>query len=78
MRVVPERANEISGGYYGVIILMIIGIYYYWFLTDKSPTATMRYSNIRALCMAVGVMLILGINLVQIGYICQFDLDKTI
>lgn len=68
----PVKANEVSGGYYGVVILVIVGLYYYWFLTDKSPSSTLRYSNIRALMMSLGVMLILGLNLVQIGFMTDF------
>lgn len=69
---VPETANSMTDGYYGIIVLMIIGIFLYWLMTDKTNFGYFKYSEIRGLGISLGVISIIGVVMLSIGYIVNF------
>ena len=69
---IPETANNVTDGYFGIIILFVMGIWLMWMLTDSTQFGLFRYSSIRALTITLGIMLTFGINLLQIGYMTSF------
>lgn len=69
MNRVPETANSITNNYYGIIVLLTIGIFLYWVLTDKTQFGYFRYSEIRGLGISLGIISIFGIVMLSIGLI---------
>lgn len=69
---IPETANTLTDGYIGIVMLIIMGIWLVWMLTDISQFGLFRYSTIRGLGIALGIMAVFGINLVQIGFMTSF------
>lgn len=69
---IPATANRITEGYYGIIILIIMGIWLMWMLSDQTQFGLFRYSSIRALSITLGIILTIGINMVQIGFMTSF------
>lgn len=69
---IPVTANSITDGYYGIITLIVMGIWLIWMLSDQTQFGLFRYSSIRALAITLGIMLTFGINMVQIGFMTSF------
>jgi len=69
---IPTTANTITDGYFGIVILIIMGIWLMWMLSDKTQFGLFRYSSIRALTITLGIILTFGINMIQIGYMTNF------
>lgn len=65
---VPETANTMTGGYYGIIILVIMGLFIYWLLTDKTQYGYFKYSEIRGVGISLGIITIFSIVMLSIGY----------
>lgn len=66
---VPETANSITNNYYGIVVLLIMGIFLYWVLTDKTQFGYFKYSEIRGLGISLGIINIFGIVMLSIGFI---------
>jgi hypothetical protein len=65
----PRTANEVTGGYFGYIILGAIFVLTYWLLSDKSPLGDFRYTDLRALTLSFGISASVGLQLISIGFI---------
>lgn len=65
----PETANEITNGYYGITILLMMLIFLYWLLTEKTQYSYFKYSEIRGLGIGLGIVNIFAIVMLSIGYI---------
>ena len=69
---IPTVANSITDGYYGIIILIVMGVFLVWMLSDITQFGLFRYSSIRALTIALAIIITFGINMIQIGYMTSF------
>lgn len=67
-----NSGNEITGGLVGFFILTAIGIYLLYKLSSKSGYDKFNYSYLRGLCISLGVVTILAIQLIQTGFIQDF------
>jgi hypothetical protein len=68
MNRIPENANNMTDGYYGIVVLIIMGIFLYWVLTDKTQYGYFKYSEIRGLGISLGVISIFAAVMLSIGY----------
>lgn len=66
---IPEKANEITQGWfgYGVMATMFIGLM--WILGDKSPFGDFQYDNLRAMGLSFGICSIFGMLLLNMNFI---------
>lgn len=69
---IPATANSITDGYYGIIILIVMGIWLIWMLSDQTQFGYFRYSSVRALAITLGIMITFGVNMIQIGFMTSF------
>lgn len=69
---IPNTANSVTYGLYGIVILLILGIFLMWMLSDQTQFGLFRYTSIRALGITLGIILSFGINMIQIGYMTNF------
>lgn len=69
---IPTTANNITDGYFGIVILLVMGVWLMWMLSDKTQFGLFRYSSVRAMVITLGIILTFGINLIQIGYMTSF------
>ena len=72
VRNVIVDVNESTNGYLTLFILVGMSVYLFWLLADKSENGTFRYSDIRSLCIALGVSSILGIVSIMVGVMNNF------
>jgi len=69
LKQLPQTANEITGGFFPYLILGSIFILTWWYLSDKSPLGEFRYSDVRALNLALGITASIGITQITVGFI---------
>jgi len=69
---IPEQANTITDGYYGIVVLIVLGIFLVQMFSDISQFGLFRYSTIRSLGMALGIITTFGIMMVSVGYMTNF------
>ena len=69
---IPAQANALTGDYYGIIVLMAISVFLLWVLTEKTNYGFFRYSHIRALGLSLGIVSVLGVAMVQVGYMTNY------
>lgn len=65
----PQNADTMTGGYFAYIILFTMFVVTYWYLSDKAPNASFRYSDIRALTLSSAITGSLGVMLVMSGFL---------
>ena len=66
---IPERANELTGDLLGFITLFTLLFLLIWLFSDISQLGFYRYSTLRAIALALGIVTTFGIILVSIGFI---------
>ena len=64
----PRKTNELTGGYFGGIILTTLFGYLFWILADKSQYIDFGYSKLRSAAIASGICSVIGIVMLNIGY----------
>lgn len=64
----PQKANNITGGHLGTVILAFIFSFLYWKLSDISVEANFRFSKLRALALASGIAGVVGMFMFNVGY----------
>ena len=69
---IPAIANQTTNGYYGIVVLVVLLIFITWMLSDISQFGLFRYSTIRSLGIALGIVLTFGIMMVAVGYMTSF------
>jgi len=69
---IPQQADYVSGGLYGIVILTAMVIFLTSILTDVSQFGLFRYNSTRALCIALGIAVTFGINMLMVGLITNF------
>ena len=69
---VPVQANALTGGYYGIVVLIIMGIFLLQLFSDVSQYGLFRYSSVRALAITLGIMSIFGIMMISVGFMTSY------
>ena len=69
---IPVHANEVTGGWYGIIILIAMGIFLVAMLTDITQYGIFRYSSVRGLTIALGIMSTFGIMMMSVGFMTNY------
>lgn len=69
---IPATANSITDGWFGIVMLVVMGIWLLWMLMDQTNFGYFRYSSVRALGISLGIVITFGINMVQIGWMTSF------
>jgi len=69
---IPETANTLTEGYYGAVVLIVMGIVLIQLLSDISQYGLFRYSTVRALAISLGIMCTFGVNMLAIGFMTNF------
>lgn len=69
---IPIQANNVTGGYYGIVVLVTLGIFLIWMLSDITQFGLFRYSTVRALGIALGIMETMGVMMMAVGYMTNF------
>jgi hypothetical protein len=67
------RINELTGGYFGLIVLSTLFIYLWWILADRTEYGDFRYSLTRSLGIASMICGIMGYFMVSFGYFSEFS-----
>lgn len=69
---IPYKANEVTGGNLGTAVMGVLFAYMSITLSDRNEFGKFRYSNIRAIGISAGVVSLVGIVMVNIGYYSNF------
>lgn len=69
LNMLPQNADTISGGYFAYFILLVMFIVTFWYLADKSELAVFRFSDLRALTIALTITSSMGVMLVMSGFV---------
>lgn len=65
---IPSKANEITLGHLGGVILFTLFGYLYWKLTNTQIGGSFQYSKIRSLSISAGIATVIGIVMLSLGY----------
>ena len=65
----PLTASQLTGGYFPYLIMGTMFIITWWYLSDKSPLGDFKYSDVRALNLALGITASIGVTLISVGFI---------
>jgi len=69
---IPARANAITSGYFGLIALGGLFAYLFYVLRDQTEFGRFKFSNIRALGVASGIVSTIGMVGLNIGYFVNY------
>lgn len=69
---IPETANEVTGGYLGLIIMTILAIFLVLMLLDRTSYGWFRYSTIRGFGIGTGMTGTMGLLMINIGYYTNY------
>lgn len=70
---IPRKANEVTGGFYGLIVLVVLFIFLWWKLQQVEVIGgDFGYDQFRAVGIASGVCSILGIYCLNVGLFVNF------
>lgn len=64
----PQNANAMTYDYYGIIILVVLGIFLMWLFSDRTQYGEFQYNNTRSMGISMGIMLTMGIIMVSVNY----------
>ena len=70
---IPSKANELVG--FALLTHIILGglaVLLYWILSDKLPFGEFKYSDIRALFLSSSIASVIGVVMVEIGFLGSF------
>ena len=65
---IPVKANEMTGGYLGLIVSLPMFIYLYVVLSDVTEFGGFRYTPLRALGIASCIVTIMGFVALSVGF----------
>lgn len=69
---IPQRANQITGGNVGIIIMTTLFVYLYWSFNDNTEFADYGFSTLRAISIASGIVGLIGTYMLAIGFFTVF------
>ena len=69
LNMLPQNADTMTGGTFAYFVLAVLFIVTYWYLSDKSDLAVFRYSDLRALTIALTFTGSMGVMLVMSGFV---------
>lgn len=65
---VPIKANEMTGGFLGLIISVPMFAFLFAYLSDVTEFGGFRYTNLRALGISSCIVTILGFVMLSVGF----------
>ena len=68
---IPIKANQLTGGYFGVIVSTAMFFVLFYFFADQSEYSNFRYSNVRSVGMAACVVSMLGMMFLIFGFFTE-------
>jgi len=74
----PAIANSSTGNFFAIIIMLAVFVILYLVLSDKTPFGDFKYSDGRALNVALGITSLWGITNMEIGYYTNFISVATV
>jgi len=72
MEEIPSKANEITGGFFGLTVMIGLFAYLYWVLTDKSSYGDFGFSSVRAFGITGCIVGIMGWFMLSLGYFVNY------
>ena len=69
---IPQTANDLTNGYFGLGILIILFFYLVWKYGKGLQELNEQYSTVRTVGMAAGVCAILGLNFLALGFFTNY------
>jgi len=70
---IPVKANDITGGYYGIIVLSLTWLFLMWKLQESEITGgDFGYDNVRSAGIASAICAVIGIFMLAFGYFANF------
>lgn len=69
---VPENANNLTGDYYALILLVTLIVFLLWKLTEQGQYGDYRLSMNRGFGVALGIANIFGIVMLMCGFATNF------
>ena len=70
---IPDKANQYTGNFLGIPIMIGIAFYIYYKLSDKSEASSFGYSQIRSIGLSTGITGVVGMVMYAIGYFRQLS-----
>lgn len=68
---IPDKANEYTGNFLGMAIMVGIAFYLYYKLSDSTQIGFFGYSHIRSIALSAGITGVIGLVMYSIGYFKQ-------
>jgi len=65
---IPDKANNYTGNWVGIGIMLTLILYLYYKLADRSAVADFGYSQLRSIGLATGITGLIGFVMYAIGY----------
>jgi hypothetical protein len=65
---IPVKANELTGGYLGMIISVPMFAFLFAYLSDVTEFGGFRYTSIRAIGIAACMVTIMGFMMLAVGF----------
>lgn len=69
---IVDNANAYTSHWLGFFIMSVISIIIYLSLSDKTPFGDFKYDDARALSIAFGISSIIGIKMIELGFINNY------
>ena len=69
---IRQNAQSITNNWHGIIVLIILSIFLFYILSKKGQYGSFRYSNIKAMGISLGITTIIGIVMINIGFLTNF------
>lgn len=70
---IPQKANEMTGGLYGAIVLGGLFLFLYWKMTQSETAGgEYGYNPLRGLGISTSICSILGLYALNMGYFVNF------
>jgi len=67
----PKIANEVTGGFLGLTVSVVMFIFLFWYLSDITEYGNFRYTKLRATGIASCIVSILGIVALSVGFFTE-------
>ncbi len=69
---VPNNANTVTDGFYGIIILIFLSIALFWLFSERNQFSKFNFSVTRSLGLSLNIACIMGSILLQIGHMTSY------
>ena len=69
---IPRKANEVTRNYFGLGIMVTLFIYLIYKLGEGADEINENFSRVRSVGIAGGIVSIIGLQMLSIGYFTEF------